>query len=107
MVYDNITFGPSDDDDHEQQSKEASMQMGNRQIRADGISIAESDSDDDESPEYTYGCVRRITVDGDTNPCPGNVQTTKDYGDRFYRECPACQVEHPMEKVSIKNDDDS
>jgi hypothetical protein len=105
MVYENITFGPSDNDS-EKQSKEITIGESNQKIVVGGDLRQDGDNGggDDGPPEYTYGCVRRITVDGDTNPCPGNVQTTKDYGDRFYRECPACEVEHPMEKVS-ENDD--
>ena len=106
-----ISFGPSDDDDHEDSDPEQAsidaVDESDLRIRLEDINIkggdsAQGDDDGDEdTPEYTYGCVRRITdIDGEKRPCPGNVQTTKDYGDRFYRECPSCEVEHPMEKVS-------
>jgi len=116
MVYDDITFGPSDDDDHGEEPKNVSINQSNRKIRDEGATVEGKDDNGDEDDEngddndlleYTYGCVRRITdIDGEKRPCPGTVETTKDYGDRFYRECPCCEVEHPMEKVSVKNDDE-
>lgn len=56
-----------------------------------------SDDEDDETPSFVYECPRSVpTDDGDTEPCSGTHESTKDYGEHVFRRCPDCEKEVAM-----------